>query len=105
MVNYIAKEMLGTHDITNAGKKISLNAPLKRIGFVDSIKKKTGKDIIKLSDEELFKLAEENGIRFEKGRKNRAHAYNKLLEVLIQPELLQPTFVIDFPKETSPLTR
>ena len=59
----------------------------------------------KLGDDELFKLAESNGIKFDKGKRNRAHAYSKLLEVLVQPELVQPTFVIDFPRETSPLTR
>ena len=105
MLNYTAKELLGTHEITYQGKSVSLKAPFKRLQFVESIKEKTGKDILKLSDEELFKLAEHHGIRFEKGKRNRAHAYNKLLEVLVQPELKQPTFIIDFPRETSPLTR
>jgi lysyl-tRNA synthetase class 2 len=105
LLNYITKELNGTYEITYQGKKISLKAPFKRVNFVESIKEKTGKDILKLSDEELFKLAESHKIRFEKGRRNRAHAYNKLLETLVQPELIQPTFVVDFPKETSPLTR
>jgi lysyl-tRNA synthetase class 2 len=105
LLNYIAKELNGSHEITYQGKTISLKAPFKRVSFVDSIKEKTGKDILKLSDNELFALAESHKIRFEKGKRNRAHAYNKLLEVLVQPELVQPTFVVDFPKETSPLTR
>lgn len=105
LLNYTAKELLGTHEMTYQGKKISLKAPFKRVQFVESIKEKTGKDILKLGDEDLFKLAESHGIRFEKGKRNRAHAYNKLLEVLVQPGLTQPTFVVDFPRETSPLTR
>ncbi len=105
LLNHVAKELLGTHEITYQGRKISFKAPFKRVSFVDSIKEKTGKDILKLSDEGLFELAEKHKIRFEKGKRNRAHAYNKLVEVLIQPELVQPTFVIDFPRITSPLTR
>ncbi len=105
MLNHIAEELLGTHKINYQGREISLKAPFKRVGFVDSIKEKTGKDILKLSDEELFSLADHHKIKFEKGKRSRAHAYGKLLEVLVQPELLQPTFVVDFPKETSPLTR
>jgi lysyl-tRNA synthetase class 2 len=105
MLNYIAKELFGKHEIEYQGKEISFKAPFKRVYFMDSIKEKTGKDPLKLSDEELFKLAEKHGVRFEKGKRNRAHAYGKLLETLVQPELIQPTFVMDFPRETSPLTR
>jgi lysyl-tRNA synthetase class 2 len=105
LFEYIAKELYGAETITYRGKQLSMKAPFKRVKFIDSINEKVGKDITKLSDEELFKLAEGRGIRFDKGKRNRAHAYNKLLEVLVQPELVQPTFVIDFPKETSTLCR
>jgi lysyl-tRNA synthetase class 2 len=105
LLESVAMQVLGSSSISYKGKEISLKAPFKRIKFIDSISEKVGKDVLKLSDEELFKLAESNGIRFEKGKRSRAHAYGKLLEVLVQPGLLQPTFVLDFPKETSPLTR
>ncbi len=105
LLNYIAKDLFKTHEITYQGKKISLKTPFKRVSFVESINRKTGENILELSDEELFKLAEKHKIRFEKGKRTRMHAYGKLLETLVQPELVQPTFVVDFPRETSPLTR
>jgi lysyl-tRNA synthetase, class II len=105
MFSHVAKELLGTTEITYQGKKVSLKAPFKRLKFVDSIEEETGKNILKLSDSELFKLAEKHGIRLEKGKRNRAHAYGKLLEVLVQPRCVQPTFLIDWPRITSPLTR
>jgi lysyl-tRNA synthetase, class II len=105
MLSHIAKELFDTTIVNYQGRAIDFKAPFKRVKFVDSINEKVGKDILKLTDDELFKLAESNGIRFEKGKRNRPHAYNKLLEVLVQPELTQPSFVIDFPKDTSPLTR
>lgn len=105
MLSFIAKELLGTQTVNYQGREISFKAPFKRVSFVDSINKKTKSDILNISDNELFALAEKHKIRFEKGKRNRAHAYGKLLETLIQPELTQPTFVIDFPRETSPLTR
>ena len=104
MVLFIAKS-LGIDKLAYQGKGIMLKAPFERISIVDSINKKVGKDILKLSDSELFALAESKGIRFDKGKRNRPHAYDRLFSVLVQPELIQPTFVIDFPKETSPLTR
>ena len=105
LFNYIAKELHGTHEITYQGKKISFKAPFKRVKFIDAVNEKVGADVMKLKDDELFKLAEKHGIKFEKGRRNRAHAYAKLADVLVQPGLIQPTFLIDYPRETSPLTR
>lgn len=105
MLKYLSEKIHGTTDIIFNGNKISLKPPFSRIKFIDSLNEKLGTDVLALSDEELFALAESNGIRFDKGKRNRAHAYGKLLEVLVQPSLIQPTFVIDFPKETSPLTR
>ncbi len=105
LLGHVAKGVLDSKDVEYKGRKLNFKAPFKRLGFVDSIKEKTGVDVTSLRDEELFRLAESKGIRFEKGKRNRAHAFNKLLEALVQPELIQPTFIIDFPKETSPLTR
>ena len=105
MLHYVAKELLGTEELTYQGKSISMKAPFKRLKFVDSIEEETGKNILKLSDDELFRLVEKHGITLEKGRRNRAHAYGKLLETLVQPKCMQPTFLIDWPRITSPLTR
>lgn len=105
MINSIAMKLLGTDQVTFMGKSISLKKPFSRISFVDSINKKLGTDVMKLTDEQLFSVAESKGIRFDRGKRNRAHAYGKLFDVLVQPDLVQPTFVIDFPRETSPLTR
>ncbi|MDE1810852.1 MAG: lysine--tRNA ligase [Candidatus Micrarchaeota archaeon] len=105
MINGIAVKLLGKEELSYQGKAISLKRPFKRISFIESINEKLGANVLKMSDEQLFSAAESKGIRFEKGKRNRAHAYGKLFDVLVQPDLVQPTFVIDFPRETSPLTR
>ncbi len=105
LLEFLAIKLFGKTEIVYQGTNISLKPPFRRVKFIDSLNEKLGKEILSLNDEELFLLAEANGIKFEKGKRNRAHAYNKLLEVIVQPSLIQPTFVVDFPKETSPLTR
>ncbi len=105
LLEYIAKNLHNSYTIEYQGQKISIKAPFKRIRFIESINEKVGVNILSLGDEKLFELAEKHGIRFDKGKRTRSHAYAKLLEVLVQPDLIQPTFVIDFPRETSPLTR
>ncbi len=105
LFSVISKALSKGDVLTYAGNEISIKAPFARIKYVNSINQVVGKDILELGDEELFALAEEHGIKFEKGKRFRAHAYDKLFERLVQPNLIQPTFAIDFPAETSPLTR
>ena len=105
LLQSIAKELFGSTTFEYQGKKINLKAPFKRINYVNSISEAAKVDISKLSDEEVLELAEKHGIRFEKGKRNRSHAYDKLFSLLVQPSVIQPTFVIDYPKESSPLTR
>lgn len=104
MFAHIAKS-LGMRGLSYQGKSISIDAPFKRVNFVDSVNEKAGTDILKLNDEGLFSLAEGKGIKFEKGKRSRPHAYDKLFSTLVQPELIEPTFVVDYPKELSPLAR
>ncbi len=105
LLEHVVKEVTGSTEITYQGQKLSFKRPFKRIKFVDSIKEKTGKEVLKMKDEDLFLLAESLGIRFLKGNRNRLHAYDKIFEAVMEKELIQPTFVLDFPRETSPLTR
>ncbi len=105
LLEFIVKSLFNATSITYQGKKIDFKAPFKKIKFVDTLKEKTGKVVTDLNDEELFELAESNGIKFLKGKRNRVHAYDKLFDVLVQDSLIQPTFVMDHPRETTPLAR
>lgn len=102
---YVIKKLIGKEELTYGSETIKFSKPFKRIKYVDSINEKVGKNILSLSDEELFATAEKFGVKLEKGKRHRAHAYDRLFSILVQPHLVQPTFVIDFPRETSPLTR
>ncbi len=105
MLSYIVKEIFGAHEITYQGKKISFKTPFKKIKFVESLNEKIGKDIFKMSDKELFDLVEKHGIKLEKGKRNRATAYDKLLKIFVHPHIVDPTFVIDYPAGTTALCR
>ncbi len=105
LIAHVAKSVLGTDELTYQGKKISMKAPFRRMKFIDSINGKVGRDVLGMPDEELFALAESKGIRLEGGKRTRSHAYGKLLDALVIPDIVQPTFIVDWPKETSPLTR
>jgi lysyl-tRNA synthetase, class II len=105
LLQFITKTIFDKEEFEYQGNTIKLGAPFKRISYIQSINEKTGKDVMKISDDELFELAAKNGIHFEKGKRTRVHAYDKLFQTLVQPTTIQPTFVIDYPRESSPLTR
>ena len=105
LLQFVSKELLGSTSFEYLGEKMSFKGPFKRISYLGSITDKIGKDVTKMNDDDLFELSAKNGIKFEKGKRTRSHAYDKLFSALIQPTIMQPTFVVDYPKESSPLTR
>jgi len=101
---YVAKKVLGTTKIEYNGKKIELKAPWKRLTMKDALKKLADTDVDKLSDEQLFKLIEKNSIQYQ-GRLTRGEMTALLFEKLCEEKLIQPTHIIDHPKETCPLAK
>ncbi|MCL5430172.1 MAG: lysine--tRNA ligase [Candidatus Marsarchaeota archaeon] len=105
LVSYIVRGIFGTYEITHQGKKMNFRPPFKRLKFVDSLNKAIGKDTIKMSDKELLDVADKHGVKMETWERNRAHTFDKLFKALIQPNLVDPTFIIDYPAGFTTLCR
>ena len=106
IVSTIAERVLGKTIINYQGTEINLNRPWKRISMIDAIKEVTKIDFNKIeTDEEALKLAQEHEIEMEPTKKTRGHVINAFFEEYVEETLIQPTFVIDYPVEISPLTK
>jgi lysyl-tRNA synthetase class 2 len=103
MIAYIAKKVLGKTRTEYQGKTIELKPPYKRISMCKAIKKYLGADVGKSSLKELKKIAKEHGVAVPKYA-NKGILIAELFEI-VQPKLVQPTFVTDFPVEVSPLAK
>lgn len=101
---YVAKKVLGTTLIEYDGKKIDLKAPWKRLTVKEALKKFAKIDVDKISDKELFELVKKNRIECP-GEINRGSAIILLFEALCEEHLIQPTHIIDHPKESCPLSK
>ncbi|MGN1310463.1 MAG: lysine--tRNA ligase [Clostridia bacterium] len=106
IISTIAQNVLGTTKITYQSVDIDLTPGWKRISMIDSIKEVTGIDFNEIkTDEEARALAKEKGIELEETKQTRGHVINAFFEEYVEDTLVQPTFIIDYPVEISPLTK
>ena len=106
IISTIAQNVLGTTKITYQGVEIDLTPGWKRVSMIDSIKEVTGIDFNQIkTDEEALALAKERAIELEDTKQTRGHVINAFFEEYVEDTLIQPTFIIDYPVEVSPLTK
>lgn len=104
MVEKIALEMHGSTRIRVGDKEIDLKRPWKRYTMYESIREFTGTDISGMDEKEISALALKFGIETDKSM-----AKGKLIDAIfgekVEPNLIQPTFITDYPIEMSPLAK
>jgi lysyl-tRNA synthetase class 2 len=102
LVSHVAEQVLGTTKIERDGVEIDLAPPWRRVTLRDAILERTGLDLARRPGRE--ELAEAMG-----GEADPAEGWGKLvdgvLSKLVEPELIQPTFVLDYPVELSPFAK
>ncbi|MDD5448793.1 MAG: lysine--tRNA ligase, partial [Actinomycetota bacterium] len=87
------------------GQKISLEPPWERITLLEALKSRAGLEVsLSLELEKLKKIADQNAVEVPPGS-GPGRIVVELFEKLVEPRLIKPTFVMDFPEETSPLAR
>ncbi len=104
MIQFICNEVFGKYDFSYEGNKIDFSGRWQRVSMVDMIKEKTGVDILSASFEELKDTAKKLGIDI-KAIEGKAKLIDEIFSSAVQPELIQPTFVMDYPIELSPLAK
>lgn len=105
MIFYVARKVLGQDKITYQETEIDLTPPWNRITMVEAVRKYTGLDFTQIKDDEEARLAAKNlGVIPEKDA-TRGSVLNLLFEEKVEQHLIQPTFVLDYPIEISPLAK
>ncbi len=105
MFRYVAKEVLGTTEVTYGDQVIDLGKPFERLTMIDVVKKYTGVDFDEVADTEAAKkLADKHHIEYE-SRHTKGDILSMFFEEFCEDKLVQPTFIMDHPIEISPLTK
>lgn len=105
MFQSIAETVVGSLEISYQGQSIDFTAPWQRMSLADALESVGGVNRSLLNDKEaLLDLASAKEIRMTKtGRLGKI--VTKLFDVLVEPKLIQPTFITGYPVEVSPLSR
>ena len=104
MIRQLAEKFGNEGKLTYGELEMDFTQPFGRIRFMDALAEKTGQDLMKMTDAEVAALAKSKGIALKKGM-GRDKILDELFSELVEPELIQPTFVMDHPKELSPLAK
>ncbi|MCC6550605.1 MAG: lysine--tRNA ligase [Ignavibacteriaceae bacterium] len=104
MVNYIVAKVFEKTSFEVDGVTISFGGKWNRVSMVEEIRKKTGLDILTANADELTEAVKTHGGEVGNVR-TRGKLIDELFSVTVQPELIQPSFVIDYPVEISPLAK
>lgn len=105
MIAFACSTVCGSTKISYGDKEIDFTRPWRRIRMVDAIKEVTSVDFSKIiSYEEAKTTANNLGVDITE-LETRGAIVNEVFETLVEPTLWQPTFIIDYPVEVSPLTK
>ena len=104
MISGLAVQATGSMQVAIGEQVIDFSPPWRRVYLREELQRRSGIDLDECDDVELQRRAAalhvDTGIRESRGR-----IIDKLLSALVEPHLVQPTFVLDYPEEMSPLAK
>lgn len=104
MVEHVAKSLHGDTTVPVGDREIDFKRPWPRIPMFQAIEEETGKDLYDKDLEELREIAEELDVAVEESY-GKGKIIDEIFGEHVEPNLIQPTFIIDYPIEMSPLAK
>lgn len=104
LMERIAIALHGTTDVQIGEVTVSFKAPFKRITIFDAVQENTGIDISGMSEQELLKTCGDLHIATDKSM-GKGKLIDEIFSETSEAKYIQPTFIIDYPVEMSPLTK
>jgi lysyl-tRNA synthetase class 2 len=104
LLEKVATDLYGDSKVNYGDNKIEFKGPYKKISILDSIKENTGFDLSNSSEKETFKIAKELGVEVDETM-GKGKLIDEIFGDKCESKYIQPTFIIDYPKEMSPLTK
>ena len=104
LLEKVAMDVNGRYELDFGDHVINFKGPYKKISILDSIKENTGYDLKNMSESETFNIAKKLGIDVDETM-GKGKLIDEIFGEKCESKYIQPTFIIDYPKEMSPLTK
>ena len=104
MLETICTTVNGKPEVEIDGKVISFKAPFRRLPILDAIKEKTGYDLYPMSEDEIREVARKLDIEVDETM-GKGKLIDEIFGETCEGDFIQPTFIMDYPVEMSPLTK
>ena len=104
LLEKVAMDVNGRYELEFGDHIINFKGPYKKISILDSIKENTGYDLKNMSESETFNIAKKLGIDVDETM-GKGKLIDEIFAKKCESKYIQPTFIIDYPKEMSPLTK
>mgnify|MGYP001159980806 FL=1 len=104
LLEKVATDLYGDSKVNYGDNTIEFKGPYKKISILDSIKENTGFDLSNSSEKETYKIAKELGVEVDETM-GKGKLIDEIFGDKCESKYIQPTFIIDYPKEMSPLTK
>ncbi len=104
MLEFVATGLHGSPVVTCGGQQLSFARPWPRRSFYDAISDHTGLDLFGASREHLAAVAQHIGLQ-EDDSMGCGKLVDEIFSAAVEPQLIQPTFITDYPVEISPLAK
>ncbi|MBI1722844.1 MAG: lysine--tRNA ligase, partial [Gemmatimonadetes bacterium] len=104
MVRQVVREVTGGTTLHARGKAVDLAGAWRRVGFVELVKEQSGVDLRRANDAALAAALKERGLEPDVTL-GRPRLIDQLFGLTVEPHLEQPTFIVDYPIEVSPLAK
>lgn len=107
IIRNAANEVCDSLHIVFNGTEIDLETPFARMTMVEAVEKYSGVNFADFmsNNEKAIEIAKEKGIEIENGKATWGDILNSFFEEFVEANLVQPTFIMDYPVEISPLTK
>lgn len=104
MFCYVADKVLGTRILPYGENTIDLNNWTK-MTMIEAVQKYTGVDFANLDDQQAVAAAQKLGVNLDNGKQTWGHALYECFDEFVEKQLIQPTFIYDYPVDVSPLAK
>ena len=104
MISSMVKDICGSDILEYGDTNLNLGKPWARMSMMESVHKYTGYNLENMSDDEAYEASKELGLDLKKGI-SKYVIMNHIFDEKVESQLIQPTFIYGYPKETSPLAK